>query len=142
MSQLPHRIFPCDECPVRRDNADNPRSKFPAGKWDELRASIDDGTGGSSTLAAPIFGCHKGAPGGGEDLACAGWLAAFGDRSVPVRLAMAMGRLSPDVLAPYPNWPPLYESWDDMVAGQTLKPGHSTDHLDVSQESRTGTCDT
>lgn len=63
MTALPHRMYPCDECPVRRDNASNPRSKFKPEKWAALRASIDDGTGGNSALEAPMFGCHKGAPG-------------------------------------------------------------------------------
>jgi hypothetical protein len=130
VNELPHRIYPCNECPVRADNCDNPRSKFPAGKWRDLRASIDDGTGGSSAMIAPIFGCHKGEPGSDADLACAGWLAAFGERSLPVRLALAMGRLHPGALAPAPTWPALYETWDDMVAAQTLRPGDPTDHLD------------
>lgn len=127
---LPHRTFPCNECPVRCDNADNPRSKFTPQKWEDLKASIDDGTGGNSAVDAPMFGCHKGEPGTDADLACAGWLAAFGTRSLPVRLNVAMGRLSPSYLTTWPNWPPLYQTWEAMVEAQTLKPGDSTDHLE------------
>jgi hypothetical protein len=126
---FPHRVFPCDECPVRCDNAGNPKSKFPAAKWADLRASIDDGTGGSAGLNAPLFGCHKGAPGTDADLACAGWLAVFGERNLSVRLALLTGRLSPAVLEPGVNWPPLYDSWEAMVAGQTWQPGDPNDHL-------------
>lgn len=116
---LPHRIYPCDECPVRTDNRDNPKSQFPAERWRALHASIDDGYGGSAGFGAPIFGCHKGAPGTDEDLACAGWLASFGGRNMAIRIALIGGRLNPAALEPGPNWPRLYETWEDMVAWQT-----------------------
>lgn len=126
---LPRRAYPCSECPVRSDNTDNPRSKFPAWKWRALRATIDDGTGGSAPLGAPLFGCHKGEPGTNADLACAGWLAAFGDRSVTVRLAVAQGRLPADALAPAEGWPPLHADWDEMAAAHLWRPGDPDDHL-------------
>lgn len=126
---FPHRAFPCNECPVRSDNADNPRSKFVTSRWDELHGTIDDGTGGTAPYGTPMFGCHKGEPGTNDDLACAGWLAAFGWRNVTVRLAVAFGRLDQAALEPGENWPPLYDTWDAMVAGQTLRPGDPTDHL-------------
>ncbi|WP_433330075.1 DUF6283 family protein [Spirillospora sp. CA-294931] len=129
VSAMPRRLYPCDECPVRADNIHNPCSKFPAERWDELRASIDDGNGGSAPLGAILFGCHKGQPGTGADLACAGWLAAFGDRSVAVRLAIAQGRLDPEALRPGTNWPPLHESWDEMAEAQLWLPGDPDDHL-------------
>jgi hypothetical protein len=127
---FPHRAFPCNECPVRADNADNPRSKFRPSKWDELHGTIDDGTGGTAPIGAPMFGCHKGEPGTNDDLACAGWLAVFGMRHVNVRMALAFGRLAPASLTPGENWPTLYDTWDAMVAGQTLRPGDPTDHLE------------
>ncbi|MFG1609513.1 DUF6283 family protein [Actinoplanes sp. NPDC049265] len=65
------------------------------------------------------FGCHKGEPGTGVDLACAGWLAQFGGDHVGVRLAIAQGRLPDGVLAPGLNWPPLHEDWADVVQAQT-----------------------
>jgi hypothetical protein len=114
---------------VRADNADNPRSKFPAEKWRELAATVDDGTGGTAPLGAPVFGCHKGAPGTGADMACAGWLAMFGDRHVAIRMAIAMDRLPAEALAPKAGWPPLYTTWEAMAAAQTLRPGDPTDHL-------------
>lgn len=126
---MPRRIYPCNECPVRTDNADNPRSKFPHERWETLRDTVDDGRGGSAPLGAPLFGCHKGEPGTDADLACAGWLAAFGDRSVTVRLAIAQGRLSPAALEPGPNWPPLYGSWEHMAEAQRWEPGDPDDHL-------------
>lgn len=129
MTDFPRRVYPCDECPVLSDNHNNPRSKFLASKWDDLRASIDDGTGGNSALEAPIFACHKGAPGTNDDLTCAGWLASFGHLNLRIRVNIAMGRLDPAALSPGQKWPPLYKSWKDMVDGQTLMPGDPTDHL-------------
>lgn len=78
-SELPRRHFPCDECPIRADNRDNPKSKFSADRWEELSASVRDPLTGHQPMPGDIlFGCHKGEPGTGADLACAGWLAQFG----------------------------------------------------------------
>ncbi|NUQ98286.1 MAG: hypothetical protein HOY79_17640 [Streptomyces sp.] len=127
--QTPRRNFPCNECPVRRDNADNPQSKFPEHRWDELRATIGEADV-PGLLDMPMFGCHKGTPGEPEeDLACAGWLAAFGHRSVPVRLAVSFGQLDPAALTPGPGWPELYEDWDEMAEAQQWNPGDPGDHL-------------
>lgn len=127
--ELPRRAFPCNECPVRRDNADNPRSKFPAERWNALRATIGDGSG-VGLLDMPMFGCHKGTPGdAGEDLACAGWLAAFGHRSVPVRLAVCYGQLGSEALWPGDGWPVLYDDWDEMAEAQQWNPGDPDGHL-------------
>jgi hypothetical protein len=126
---MPRRTFPCNECPVRCDNADNPRSKFPAERWETLRETIGD-PDGFGLADMPMFGCHKGTPGDAEeDLACAGWLAAFGHRSVPVRLAIAFGSLDPAALEPGDGWPALYEDWDEMAAAQQWNPGDFADHL-------------
>jgi hypothetical protein len=126
---MPHRRFPCGECPVVKDNDDNPRSKFPAERWEMLRATVEDRPGDHALLGAPLFGCHEGAPGTGADMLCAGWAAAFGRDSVELRVAIATGRLPADVLDRGAQWPELYETWDDMVAGQTLQPGEPDDHL-------------
>jgi hypothetical protein len=116
---FPHRTYPCDECPVRCDNADNPKSKFPAERWDALRETVDDGSGGSARFGAPIFACHKGAPGTNADLACAGWLVVFGGRNMAIRMAAIRGDLDFTKLD-NPSWPALYDTWDQMAAAQTL----------------------
>lgn len=130
--EFPRRVYPCNECPVRSDNCDNPRSKFPQAKWDDLRRSIDDGRGGSAPMGSPLFGCHKGEPGTDADLACAGWLASFGGRNVGIRLEVAFGRIPAEALRPGPNWPPLYENWEEMVENQLWEPGDPADHLPES----------
>lgn len=92
---------------------------------------------GSPALRAPLFGCHKGVPGEPEqDLVCAGWLASFGYRSIPIRLAVVRGRLDPAQLGTGPDWPELYDTWDEMAAAQQWNPGDPDDHL--PQTCRTG----
>lgn len=125
--QMPYRSFPCGPCPIRADNKDNPEAKFPAHRWEALSATVPDPQTGMPPLPGTIlFGCHKGKPGSDEDdpqpeddLACAGWLARFGYQHLTVRLALNEGRLPLSALEPGPNWPPLHESWDDVVRYQT-----------------------
>lgn len=114
MTDFPRRLFPCDECPIRSDNASNPKSMFPASRWKALSATVD-----APQMGEPMFGCHKGAPGTDDDLACAGWLAQFGDRHPTVRLAVVTGRLPVEALSPGVNWPPLHDSWAAVVKAQT-----------------------
>jgi Family of unknown function (DUF6283) len=118
---LPRRLYPCDECPIRADNQDNPRSQFPAARWEALSVTVRHPVTGSPGLDAPMFGCHKGAPGTDEDLACAGWLATFGADHVAVRVAVAQGRLPTEALSRGANWPLLHQSWDAVVEAQTAR---------------------
>lgn len=118
--EMPRRRFPCNECPIRADNHDNPASKFPAERWEALTASVRDPRTGRQPMPGDLmFGCHKGEPGTDNDLACAGWLAQFGHEHVGVRLAVAQGRLPAEALEPGLNWPPLHETWPDVVRAQT-----------------------
>lgn len=120
MDTFPHRQYPCNECPFRRDNANNPASQFPAERWTELRSTVRDPASKQHPgLNDPMFGCHKGEPGTDADLACAGWLATCGADHVRVRLAVTTGALTGTELAPGENWPQLYESWTEVVTHQT-----------------------
>lgn len=115
-----HRTFPCDECLIRADNKENPRSKFPAERWAASSASIRNAAGYGPDMHAPLFGCHKGTPSDpDEDLACAGWLAKFGAGHPTVRLAVVCGGLPVSALEPGENWPPLHNTWDEVVQYQT-----------------------
>lgn len=119
---MPRRAYPCDECPIRVDNAGNPASQFPAARWAELTETVPDPvTAASPGLGTPMFGCHKGAPGTDTDVACAGWLARFGAGHVTVRLAVAAGRLPAAALEPGENWPPLHRTWAEVVAAGTWR---------------------
>lgn len=97
--------------------------RFPAQRFKELRATSvqpdptdDDAYQAAALGQQPKFGCHKGAPGSGEDLACAGWLAVAGHQNLSVRLAVITGSLPASALTPGPNWPPLHDSYDAMAA--------------------------
>lgn len=125
--QFPRREFPCGPCPIRADNADNPAAKFPAARWEALSRTLPDPDTGTPPMPGePMFGCHKGKPGSDEhnpqpedDLCCAGWLVRFGYDHLTVRLALHDGRLTEADLTPGPNWPPLHETWADVVRNQT-----------------------
>lgn len=111
---VPHRRHPCNECPWRRDT---PPGAFPAHRYDQLRSTA--GTpGNEAPIGAPLFACHKSAP--GADDACAGWLAAVGGEHLGVRLAIITGALPASTLSPGENWPELFDNFDDMAQAQAF----------------------
>lgn len=113
MTPLPHRLYPCAECPWRRDTTPG---QFPACRYDALRTTSEQQPGAEPGFDAPMFACHK-SPEGREE-ACAGWLAAVGHRHLGVRLAVATGRLPATALTPGGDWPPLFDTYRDMAATQ------------------------
>jgi Family of unknown function (DUF6283) len=128
---MPYRTFPCRPCPIVAANKANPAAKFPAERWDSLTETVPNGHGGASVpMDAPKFSCHKGAPGTGTALACAGWLAVFGLDHIDVRLAVHQNQLPATVFTPGPNWPELHRSWAEVREHQTWQPGDPDDHLD------------
>jgi len=112
---LPHAKRPCRECPWRRDVAPG---KFSARRYDALRVTSGS-PGAEAALGAPMFACHM-SPLGAE-YACAGWLAAVGREHLGVRLAVATGRLNPAALDPQPDWPALFQTYDEMAAAQARR---------------------
>jgi hypothetical protein len=104
MADFPRVRRPCDECPWR---ADAEPGRFPACRYDELRATTEQRFG------APLFACHKTPD--GHDRTCAGWLATVGHRHIGVRMAVATGRLDPAALEPGSDWPELYESYEELA---------------------------
>lgn len=113
-SEVPHRRFPCAECPWRRDTA---AGQFSRDRYDAL-AATSGSPGAEAGLTDPMFACHK-SPLGSEE-ACAGWLAAVGHDHLGVRLAVLTGRLDQDVLRPGEGWPELLASYDEMVTAKAL----------------------
>lgn len=107
--QIPHQQQPCSNCPWRRDS---PAGEFAPERFEQLRSTVG-GPGAEACLNAPIFACHKTVP--GRDRACAGWLAVAGSTHLGVRLAVAMGRLPAESLAPGTDWPALFGSFDEMA---------------------------
>lgn len=109
---VPHRRYPCRECPWRRDT---PPGQFAACRYEALAATTGS-AGNEASLTAPMFACHK-SPEGGEE-ACAGWLAAAGIEHLGVRLAVLAGRLPAEALQPGPDWPELFDSYQEMATVQ------------------------
>ena len=112
---FPHRRRPCAECPWRRDVAPG---QFTRERFDAL-ADTAGSPGEEAPLGAPMFACHK-SPVGAED-ACAGWLAVSGVEHMGVRLAIASGRLDPQVLDAPEDWPILFDSFDEMAHTQARR---------------------
>ncbi len=113
---LPHRRYPCAECPFRRDT---PPGQFPACRYEALRETAGE-RGAEAGLSAPMFACHK-SPEGREE-ACAGWLAVCGIEHLGVRMAVLASRLEPEDLRPGKNWPALFASYAEMAAAQGSQP--------------------
>ncbi|MCL2732483.1 MAG: DUF6283 family protein [Actinomycetia bacterium] len=110
--QLPHRRYPCAECPWRKDT---PPGQFTAGRYEALRGTSGS-PGSEAAFGAPMFACHK-SPEGREE-SCAGWLAVAGIDHLGIRLAVARGHLPASALAPGDGWPELFAAYDDMAAAQ------------------------
>ena len=110
---LPHRRYPCRECPFRRDTEPG---QFPACRYQALQDTAGR-PGHEAPLGAPLFACHK-SPDGREE-ACAGWLAVAGYDHLGVRLAVAMGRLPGAALMPGEDWPELFGSYVETAAAQS-----------------------
>lgn len=111
---LPHRRYPCAECPFRRDTDPG---QFPACRYEALTETVG-APGREAGMGAPMFACHK-SPEGREE-ACAGWLAVAGIEHLRVRLAVALGDLPASVLSPAADWPALFGSYEEMAATQAV----------------------
>lgn len=107
------RKRPCAECPWRRDIEPG---QFPAERYEELRNTTGS-RGKEVGIDAPIFACHKSTE--GQETPCAGWLAAVGFDSLGVRIAAAQGRIPPEALRPGPDWPPLFDNYEEMAEFQS-----------------------
>lgn len=112
MTGLPHRRYPCAECPWRRDTEPG---QFPASRYEALRATSGE-PGQEARLGDPMFACHKSPEERAE--ACAGWLATVGQEHIGVRLAVTMRDLPATALNPFPDWPELFTSYEEMAAAQ------------------------
>ena len=110
---------PCIDCPFRTDA---PLQHFPKERYEALANTSrqpDQHGGTDAALDAPLFGCHMQIH---ADAACAGWLAVEGRNHIGIRLALVEERLSPEALAPGPDWPSLYASYLQMVEAQGYQP--------------------
>lgn len=109
---MPHRRFPCRECPFRRDTEPG---QFPAERYEALQCTI--GTDDDMRMPGdPLFACHK-SPEGAEE-ACAGWLAVCGIYHLTIRIAISSGHLPPETLSPPPDWPELFANYAEVAEAQ------------------------
>ena len=63
---FPRRALPCGLCSCKRDT--------PPGQFPTIRFEVSE----ALAISRPMFGCHRGAPGTDEHLACVRWLAVAG----------------------------------------------------------------
>ena len=103
-----HAKTPCRDCPFRRDA---PAGHFTPARYEALRCTVGD-PGQEAPIDAPLFACHASRE--GREVACAGWLAVTGHQHLGVRLAVITGALPAEALTPRPDWPALYDSYDQL----------------------------
>lgn len=97
-------------CPFR---VDTPPGEFCSTKYEDLRDTI--GSDDAPVLpGAPMFACHKTTE--GHEVACAGWLATFGQHHMSVRLAVNLGALPLEATRPQPGWPELHTNYEEVIA--------------------------
>lgn len=110
-----HRKKPCRECPWRRDT---PPGQFDEDRYEALRSTVGE-QGAEASWDAPMFACHLTAE--GREQPCAGWLAVVGIEHLGVRIHINQGSLPPEVLQPGDDWPPLFETYDELVDAQARR---------------------
>lgn len=113
------RRRPCDAgatlpCPWRRDTAGAVfmPGRLATGDFGRYCGTAEQPAG----LDAGMFVCHK-SKNRRRPTVCAGWLAAVGRHHLGVRLAVILGMIPAEALAPAPGWPGLFESHAAMVVG-------------------------
>lgn len=104
------RRRPCRECPWVTSTDPG---QFPAERYEALEATTGE-RGAEAPIGSPLFACHKSID--GAEMPCAGWLAAVGIESIPVRLLVSFGEIPSEALRPGPDWPDLFESYEEMAA--------------------------
>ena len=103
---------PCPTCPWRLKKTASDIPNFDL----ELAEALADtcGTPGQEVDAAGRrFACHQSKP--GEEIPCAGWLAAVGYHHIGVRVDVALGRIPAEAVVPDDDWPELHPSFDEMI---------------------------
>lgn len=123
---MPHRERPCVRCPVVTTTSPG---EFPVSRYEEMRRTSEAPTDPEEILVAllghqSLFACHKSSE--TNTVACAGWLASpLSDGNLTVREAVRTGDLPACALRPGPDWPPLFQTYDDMITTMG-RPDHLT----------------
>jgi hypothetical protein len=109
-----HRPKPCAQCPWVKST---PPGQFPAERYEELKATTGS-PGCEVPIGAPVFGCHKTAP--GKEMPCAGWLAGVGWHHMGIRIAVATGGLPLEAVDPPSDsdYPEVFTDYEEMATHQ------------------------
>lgn len=98
---------PCPNCPWRLDA---PIGEFAVERYRALATCAED-------LSRVIFQCHK--TGDGDDVTCAGFLAAGATHNLAIRFAYMDGRLAP---GDYSGGVELHPNYRSMAIAQGVDP--------------------
>jgi hypothetical protein len=104
---------PCASCPWRTDQDARAIPNFSLDLAERLVGTSPDARGYGPSYGAPLFACHQSRE--GEEIVCAGWLAAVGAAHPNVRLAVLSGSIHPNALAPGDGWPELHEDFSEVI---------------------------
>lgn len=104
---------PCPSCHWRVDQGARDIPGFSMTKARDLAATCPNEHGHGPTFGAELFACHQSRE--GSEIPCAGWLATVGHAHPAVRIAVLGGRLSMDALSPGADWPPLHDSYGQVL---------------------------
>ena len=101
-------------CPWRKDRGADDIPNFSLELAEQLAATCPDENGMGPDFGASWFACRLSRE--GEEIPCAGWLAACGSAHPGVRLAIRNGRLDLDALERPVDGPDLHETYGEVLA--------------------------
>lgn len=105
---------PCPSCPWQKESTAPEIPTFDLARAEGLARCSPDARGVGPDVGAPMFACHQSSC--EAEFACAGWLAVAGSAHPTVRYAVHQGRLDPSRLEPGADWPPLHDSYPEVLA--------------------------
>ncbi len=103
---------PCPSCPWRVDQTAAAIPNFSLELAENLANTCPDDRGMGPEFGAAQFACHQSRE---AEVVCAGWLAVVGMCHPGVRMQLLTGTLSIEALSPGEDWPPLHESFAEVI---------------------------
>src|SRR3954470_13465914 len=104
---------PCKTCPWRLDSHSNDIPGFQLELAEDLDQTSRQPDGSEAPYGAPLFACHQSTP--DREGGCAGSQPVEGFHNLTARVSAFHGRLDPRGFRPGPDWPPLVESFQEMI---------------------------
>lgn len=109
---------PCGPCPWRRDNAGRKRygnlPEYAAGTIPGEPGFGEPVDGDPQAALGTLFACHH--ISSDKPHVCAGHVAVVGRDHALVRLGVIWGLIDPATLEPGEDWPPMSDSYQEMIA--------------------------